>query len=302
MPMPGKQMVGGELYRYAFQGQEKDPETGKEAFQLRLWDSRIGRWLTTDPAGEFHSPYLGMGNNPISNIDPDGGCVKCDPNAKVGSTATDNGGFGVTMTETGWVRDDGYGADLGTVYNRTPFSTPFSDATSLLIFSSESAYNIAGLKDFTKALNKNNFIVDYKGSRKVWSMDYYGGGRGNVSKSLIQSGKINTRVLGGVGRGIRVGGSVLSIFSAGVVEIDYQNGRIDGGERYHSHSTGIVNAVFPLTALGTIPGNYLGRKYHPQIEYQMTNDSSVTKKVLGKTLNLFGIPVSKEQELEWQKK
>jgi len=61
------------LYRYAFQGQEKDPETGKEAFQLRLWDSRISRWLTTDPAGQYHSPYLGMGNNPISRVDPDGG-------------------------------------------------------------------------------------------------------------------------------------------------------------------------------------------------------------------------------------
>jgi len=72
MPMPGRQIVGGEPYRYAFQGQEKDPETGKEAFQLRLWDSRIGRWLTTDPAGQYHSPYLGMGNNPMNGVDPDG--------------------------------------------------------------------------------------------------------------------------------------------------------------------------------------------------------------------------------------
>ncbi len=66
-------MVGGELYRYAFQGQEKDPETGKEAFQLRLWDGRIGRWLTTDPYGQYNSPYVGMGNDPINGIDPDGG-------------------------------------------------------------------------------------------------------------------------------------------------------------------------------------------------------------------------------------
>ncbi len=75
MPMPGRNLQGD--YRYAYQGQEKDTETGKEAFQLRLWDARIGRWLTTDPYGEFSSPYLGMGNNPISNIDPDGGCVFC---------------------------------------------------------------------------------------------------------------------------------------------------------------------------------------------------------------------------------
>lgn len=70
--MPNRTLSGAEGYRYAYQGQEKDPETGKEAFELRLWDSRIGRWLTTDPYGQF-SPYLGMGNNPISQIDPDGG-------------------------------------------------------------------------------------------------------------------------------------------------------------------------------------------------------------------------------------
>ncbi len=61
------------MTRYKYQGQEKDTETSKEAFELRLWDSRIGRWLTTDPAGQYSSPYLGMGNNPMNGIDPDGG-------------------------------------------------------------------------------------------------------------------------------------------------------------------------------------------------------------------------------------
>ncbi|GAB4519427.1 MAG: hypothetical protein Tsb004_30480 [Allomuricauda sp.] len=73
MPMPNRTLLGPEGYRYAFQGQEKDPETGKEAFQLRLWDGRIGRWLTTDPYGQYNSPYIGMGNDPINGIDPDGG-------------------------------------------------------------------------------------------------------------------------------------------------------------------------------------------------------------------------------------
>jgi RHS repeat-associated protein len=78
MPMPNKQITDNN-YRYAFQGQEKDPETGMEAFELRLWDGRLGRWLSVDPAGEFFSPYLGMGNNPISTIDPDGGSTE-EPN------------------------------------------------------------------------------------------------------------------------------------------------------------------------------------------------------------------------------
>ena len=71
MPMPDRNVEGD--YRYAYQGQEKDAETGKEAFQLRLWDGRIGRWLSTDPYGQYHSPYMGMGNNPINGVDLDGG-------------------------------------------------------------------------------------------------------------------------------------------------------------------------------------------------------------------------------------
>ncbi|MEL6809711.1 MAG: RHS repeat-associated core domain-containing protein [Bacteroidota bacterium] len=77
MPMPERNQEGE--YRYAFQGQEKDDETGMEAFELRLWDARLGRWLTTDPAKQHFSPYLGMGNNPISRIDPDGGMDCPDP-------------------------------------------------------------------------------------------------------------------------------------------------------------------------------------------------------------------------------
>ena len=70
--MPQRNSSGNQ-YRYGYQGQELDPETGKPAFQLRLYDPRIMRWLTTDPAGQYHSPYMAMGNNWITRIDPDGG-------------------------------------------------------------------------------------------------------------------------------------------------------------------------------------------------------------------------------------
>ncbi|MEN1786314.1 MAG: RHS repeat-associated core domain-containing protein [Bacteroidota bacterium] len=78
MLMPGRNLKDANQYRYGYQGQyaKKDPETGKEAFQLRMYDSRIGRWLTTDPMGEFASPYLAMGNNPALT-DPTGGMTDC---------------------------------------------------------------------------------------------------------------------------------------------------------------------------------------------------------------------------------
>lgn len=35
--------------------------------------------MSTDPMGQYYSPYLAMGNNPIERIDPDGGKDGTDP-------------------------------------------------------------------------------------------------------------------------------------------------------------------------------------------------------------------------------
>jgi RHS repeat-associated protein len=66
-----------EFYRFGYQGQfaEKDDETGWNHFELREYDPVIGRWTATDPKRQFFSPYVGMGNNPINGVDPDGGFI-----------------------------------------------------------------------------------------------------------------------------------------------------------------------------------------------------------------------------------
>lgn len=98
----GLAMEGRKLerkyWRYGYQGEysEKDEETQWNAFQLRMFDPVIGRWTTTDPYGQFPSPYLGMGNNPVSGVDPDGGfCPTCtggDDVYSVGATVTNVNG------------------------------------------------------------------------------------------------------------------------------------------------------------------------------------------------------------------
>ncbi len=114
MPMPGRN-DGANSYRYAYQGQEKDQETQKEAFELRLWDSRIGRWLTTDPYGQYTSPYLGMGNNPINGVDSDGGFWQ------------ELGNF---LTGNGWISNEGLNylqsneiSDYRSRYSKNPFDS-----------------------------------------------------------------------------------------------------------------------------------------------------------------------------------
>lgn len=38
-----------------------------------MYDSRMARWMSTDPYEQYWSPYLAMGNDPVNGIDPDGG-------------------------------------------------------------------------------------------------------------------------------------------------------------------------------------------------------------------------------------
>ncbi len=79
LPMENREITR-EDYRYGYQGQysEKDKETGWNAFELRMYDARVARWLSVDPQGQYFSPYVGMGNNPVTGTDPDGGyCTTC---------------------------------------------------------------------------------------------------------------------------------------------------------------------------------------------------------------------------------
>ncbi len=65
----------GQYYRYGFQGQfsEEDSETNWNSFELRMYNPVIGRFTTIDPEGQFWSPYMGIGNDPINGLDPTGG-------------------------------------------------------------------------------------------------------------------------------------------------------------------------------------------------------------------------------------
>ena len=77
MLMPGRKFDAGTGYRYGFNGEEKDKDitNGDLDFGARIYDSRLGRWLSVDPLQHRYanlSPYNGMGNNPILFIDPSG--------------------------------------------------------------------------------------------------------------------------------------------------------------------------------------------------------------------------------------
>ncbi|MEM6816780.1 MAG: RHS repeat-associated core domain-containing protein, partial [Bacteroidota bacterium] len=60
--------------RYGYQGKESLDEEGLDTydFHARYYDPALGRFTTVDPQHQFMSGYVGMGNNPVMMVDPDG--------------------------------------------------------------------------------------------------------------------------------------------------------------------------------------------------------------------------------------
>ena len=77
MSMPGRSFTAAntEGYRYSFNGKEDDTEWAKQDFGARMYDKRLGRWLSLDPLQKKYpnlSSYSYCADNPILFIDPDG--------------------------------------------------------------------------------------------------------------------------------------------------------------------------------------------------------------------------------------
>ena len=60
---------------YHYQDKELQTSLGlnMHEFGLRHYDATLGRWGVQDPFMQYYNPYLAMGNNPVSIIDPTGG-------------------------------------------------------------------------------------------------------------------------------------------------------------------------------------------------------------------------------------
>ena len=79
MIQPGRKYFARGAYRYGFNGKENDNEVKGEGNQqdygMRIYDPRLGRFLSVDPIAReypFYSPYQFAGNKPIQAIDLDG--------------------------------------------------------------------------------------------------------------------------------------------------------------------------------------------------------------------------------------
>lgn len=75
--MPERKYTTGSSYRYGFNGKEndKDISAGGQDYGMRIYDGRLGRFLSVDPICHeypFYSPFQFAGNCPIKFVDIDG--------------------------------------------------------------------------------------------------------------------------------------------------------------------------------------------------------------------------------------
>jgi len=79
MMMVGRSWSGGSEYRYGFNDMEEINEFNNSNSiynsEYRQYDGRLGKWMSIDPLVQkfpWQSPYVGMDNNPIFLMDPNG--------------------------------------------------------------------------------------------------------------------------------------------------------------------------------------------------------------------------------------
>ncbi len=75
--MPGRKFDAGSGYRYGFNGKENDKDAGEgiQDYGMRIYDARVGRFLSEDPITAKYpelTPYQFASNRPIDGIDMDG--------------------------------------------------------------------------------------------------------------------------------------------------------------------------------------------------------------------------------------
>ncbi len=184
---------------------EHDEETNFDHFEARQWDARLGRWLAPDPAGQFHSPYLGMGNNPVSGVDPDGR-YKTEFGARIANFFNRGNGVGYNSIKGEWYYSKGFSvaneAGITPVYDGaiTRYTRAFSGNLGK-DFHSNVTHNINSFIDHPlKAMDKLSYNILSSVTSLVYPQTYvdmYEGAKNYIQAPAEVKGMIDAQAING---------------------------------------------------------------------------------------------------------
>ncbi len=180
-------------------------------------------FLAVDPQGQFHSPYIGMGNNPVSYVDPDGEWV----NFVIGAVAGGIGGFsiGKSLGKSGWelFAYTMAGAGIGVATSGLSALVTSSTAAALGGTGSAIAGGAAGGAF-------NGAAMAGLGGQDIGQGALYGGIGGAAGST---AGLLNINgIAGGAAYGAATGGLIsggLSAAQGGSFEDGFRSGAVSGG-------------------------------------------------------------------------
>jgi len=189
MSIPGRKYEAQSGYRYGFNGKEKDNEIKgigiQQDYGLRIYDSRIAKFLSVDPLTKsypFYSPFQFAGNTPIQAIDLDGGEPWVRSTLRgvsemrsaitaVSTSSTIESGFVLSFSQGLAVDPQGnvlmFSAAGGLAALRSGFST-----NAGLSFTVNATFYNSNLKNLTQLLGKGG-VGSYSGGwNEVISLSY----------------------------------------------------------------------------------------------------------------------------------
>ena len=237
--------------------------------------------MSPDPYGEFFSPYLAMGNNPVSTVDPDGGKVmrsgtgaafdvdyqgrerKVEPFDMVGGSGTREEKYGWSNGKLISLEDDpyspytlaeqlksrvvgsGYAAGTGSVYQNSGVSQ-----NTFNIYESKSSYKIIGT--YTAYFDANDNLIGINGLYNA-----QGGGGGLFGDILTGTEKHFNGGLGTLGVAVQgynnIGNDVKRAYAYKLSKMTgVKSGQIFQGAKGFANSTGKL--VSKLGPVGTVLG------------------------------------------------
>ncbi len=161
MCMPGRKYEAQIGYRYGYSGKEKDNEIKGNGnildFGARIYDNRLGRWLSTDPLQSQYpdvSPYSYCYNNPIHFTDENGKWVR-DQNGNVIVTidkkmTIERGGvYAIGNASTQYVIQGNWGYIMSNNGTKVEVFVPTSNTVTKATFDAQG--NVTGTTDVTSS-------------------------------------------------------------------------------------------------------------------------------------------------------
>jgi len=268
-PYGEKRVASGNISKYQYSGKEEDPN-GLYYFGARYYDPSIGRWLTCDPAGQFHGPYSYCGNNPLVFVDPDGefvfslflGPVGAIIDAACWSALFDAGIQGIKIA-TGAQENFNWaelgGAFIGGAVGGTMayFAPSFSGVTILQKYAAKAGYSA-----LTSAVSAFSGIA---------------------ATDLLDNGRVDYSIYDYFGASLKAAGLSLGFFAVSSLYSYFTWDRLTVEEKinYLKKQSGIIDVVYdPSLDDRELYGLFSGEDFTIRISTSALESKSIARSVL----------------------